>query len=317
MGMVRTPKAATDPYSQGDALRVPDECGQSWQAALSALRCRRGSFGDSSERSNVEVYLINLDRSVDRLARFERLSTANSFTFIRISAVDGRALTEKDLAVYRSTNPKFYPLGPGEIGCFLSHRKAWQAIAANDGAYGAVFEDDVHIGKGVAGLLSQSNWIPDGTDIVKLETTLRPVTLSLEADPPAVGTRQLRRLWSRHGGTAGYVISRACCRALLADSIVPSDPLDQYMFNPNSHVFGKLLTYQLDPAICIQDENLLGGSEAALKSTLHDERRLHKPKGIRKLLREASRPAIRLLERLRARGSDVISNRERKIVEFQ
>jgi glycosyl transferase, family 25 len=128
--------------------------------------------------------------------------------------------------------------------------------------------------------------------------------------------RYLRRLWSRHGGTAGYVVSRQCCVRLLADSRTVHDPLDQYLFNPVSHIFKHLRIMQLTPAVCVQDENLLGGSEHSLKSTLHDERNLNKPKGIKKIMREITRPLARLNERLKAGNMGLRRGLERVIVDF-
>ena len=66
-----------------------------------------------------------------------------------LPAVDGRALTAQQTnTVYvRCLHKPMYPfvLGPGEIGCFLSHRKAWQEISQRKLDAGLVLEDDVSI----------------------------------------------------------------------------------------------------------------------------------------------------------------------------
>jgi glycosyl transferase, family 25 len=264
----------------------------------------------------MSIFLINLDRSHERLARFQSLASTVGFEFIRIPAVDGRALNDAELARFRNPDPRFYQLGPGEIGCFLSHRRAWEKIIESGLEWGTVFEDDVHIGADALSILRDLSWIPDDADLVKLETTLRPVTLSKELQGTPAKNRYLRRLWSRHGGTAGYVISRQCCIRLLADSRTVHDPLDQYMFNPVSQIFKHLHILQLAPALCVQDENYLGGSEHSLKSTLHDERSLNKPKGLKKLLREITRPLTRLNERFSAGNLGFWRGTERVIVGF-
>jgi glycosyl transferase, family 25 len=264
----------------------------------------------------MSIFLINLDRSHERLARFQTLASAAGFEFTRIAAVDGRMLSEQELSSFRNPDPKFYQLGPGEIGCFLSHRRAWEEIVASGLKWGTVFEDDVHIGADAANILRDFSWIPVDADIVKLETTLRPVTLSIESRAAPGNGRNLQRLWSRHGGTAGYVISRQCCVRLLADSQKPHDPLDQYMFNPVSSIFKHLHILQLSPALCVQDENYLGGSENSLKSTLHDERNLNKPKGLKKIMREIIRPVARFRERVRAGDLLLRRGRAREVVGF-
>ena len=65
-------------------------------------------------------------------------------------AVDGRAMSaaERDQVAQEHLLNPAYPFGlmPSEIGCFLSHRGAWQAIAQADAPYGLVAEDDVATG---------------------------------------------------------------------------------------------------------------------------------------------------------------------------
>lgn len=94
----------------------------------------------------VKVYLINLDRSSDRLARCAPLLDRLGLPWERVPAVDGRALPPEVLA---RLNPHpaphgewFRPLTPGEIGCFLSHLRCWELIQAQGPEVGIVLEDD-------------------------------------------------------------------------------------------------------------------------------------------------------------------------------
>jgi len=85
------------------------------------------------------AYLINLDRSADRLARFhERNKHLANVT--RIAAVDGGGASRADLesAGYISHDLAYKP---GVLGCALSHIKLWEKAAAEDCAI-TVFEDD-------------------------------------------------------------------------------------------------------------------------------------------------------------------------------
>jgi glycosyl transferase family 25 len=64
--------------------------------------------------------------------------------------VDGKTLSEDDdlVKAYDSTlNQKEYykPLTNGEIGCFLSHRRAWQYILDNQLPYAVILEDDFEV----------------------------------------------------------------------------------------------------------------------------------------------------------------------------
>lgn len=38
-------------------------------------------------------------------------------------------------------------LSPGEVGCFLSHRKAWEIISKGEEKFGLVLEDDAVFGE--------------------------------------------------------------------------------------------------------------------------------------------------------------------------
>lgn len=91
-------------------------------------------------------YLINLDGSEQRLTQSSQRLAEQGIEFERISAVLGKALTEQERLEHYSPelNRKqyYYPLSPAQIGCYLSHRKAWQKIAESDEPFGIVLEDD-------------------------------------------------------------------------------------------------------------------------------------------------------------------------------
>jgi len=88
--------------------------------------------------------IIHLRRATDRAEQVQRLVQNAPCPAKVIDAVDGQA-QPADVALY-SPSPLHAPrypfaLGPGEIACFLSHRKAWSAIATH-GAPGIIYEDD-------------------------------------------------------------------------------------------------------------------------------------------------------------------------------
>lgn len=119
---------------------------------------------------NFDVYLINLERNADRLEFFIEQYMKSDLRykqFQRINAVDGSALSIKehisDVAFkeimqiektgYRT---KHYQLTRGAIGCYLSHLKAYELIAAaSDKEYGFIFEDDAIIDPALLGKLNK------------------------------------------------------------------------------------------------------------------------------------------------------------------
>jgi GR25 family glycosyltransferase involved in LPS biosynthesis len=84
-------------------------------------------------------YVINLDRSPERLVQFRRFNR-DVEDAARFPAVDGLSLDRHALAAsgYIDTH---LPWGPGTIGCAMSHVMLWELAAEGNGA--TIFEDDV------------------------------------------------------------------------------------------------------------------------------------------------------------------------------
>lgn len=106
----------------------------------------------------MRVFVINLARSVERRrkmqSQFERLSLPFEF----INAVDGRGLSNSEIAaVYSKWRARLCHgrgLSRGEIGCTLSHIKFWRRVVAENSS-GFVFEDDVQLGPDVKCALNE------------------------------------------------------------------------------------------------------------------------------------------------------------------
>jgi glycosyl transferase family 25 len=92
------------------------------------------------------VFLINLDRSPERLQRCEQVLQAMGVAWERVSGVDGGTLSAGELARLNPHPPAhsrwYRALTPGEIGCFLSHLKCWRLIAERRLACALILEDD-------------------------------------------------------------------------------------------------------------------------------------------------------------------------------
>jgi GR25 family glycosyltransferase involved in LPS biosynthesis len=91
-----------------------------------------------------QIFLINLDRSSDRLAAFQdRNPHMRSIT--RFSAVDGSMLDRAELI--RSgyiTDDLHYK--PGTLGCALSHIRLWELVVRENRSV-TIFEDDIVISR--------------------------------------------------------------------------------------------------------------------------------------------------------------------------
>lgn len=117
------------------------------------------------------VFVINLDKSPERMARIAKRLNELFIPFERISGVYGAELSQEEIAQYYcpKLNKKNYrrPLGLGEIGCYISHIKAWQTIIDRKLPCGLILEDDIVIEEGLADLAKELGRLPDTFDIVK------------------------------------------------------------------------------------------------------------------------------------------------------
>lgn len=171
------------------------------------------------------IYVINLDREVERMGLLARNLQANGLSFIRVSAVLGKELPDwerlVDARLYASRNRLVMPR-PGEVGCFLSHLKAMEEFLLTDAAWCVILEDDVEILPGFAEVLDAlgrtDNW-----DMVKL--------FNFHGGMPvrkcALGSRHdLVVHLTRTTSAAAYAVNRRAAETLLKTMLPITEQLD-------------------------------------------------------------------------------------------
>lgn len=118
------------------------------------------------------IFVINLARSPNRWARVTAQLANCGLGCIRIEAVDATLLTPEELSAASppALNRALYhkELTPGEIACYLSHRRAWQEIVARGLGGAIVLEDDVLLGRDFTTALAELERIPLDWDVIKL-----------------------------------------------------------------------------------------------------------------------------------------------------
>lgn len=174
------------------------------------------------------IHVINLDRVPSRLAECRaRLGTAG-LAFRRIEAIDGRLLAGDALRQASAPRPRFakQAVTPGEIACFLSHRKAWAEIALGDAPAAIVLEDDFVLEPNAAHILERLSQLPRDWDMLKLYCD-RPRPM-IETAPISegyrIGTPDVLPLT-----TVAYAITRAAARALSAEPPAIGRPIDLHL----------------------------------------------------------------------------------------
>lgn len=98
---------------------------------------------------NIKAFIIHLTRATDRKPQVEKLIHELPVKTEVIDAVDSRTLSDAEIKrVYRRKlhAPRYpFELSKNEIACFLSHRKAWQAIVDQRLEAGFIIEDDIEL----------------------------------------------------------------------------------------------------------------------------------------------------------------------------
>ncbi|QNH34548.1 glycosyltransferase family 25 protein [Aminobacter sp. MDW-2] len=175
---------------------------------------------------HIPIFLINLDRSKDRLAAVTASAHEYGLQITRIAAADGRALDEQQLRTL--DEPKFHEMcGKGvllpELGCYISHLQALKQIAEGTAEMGVVLEDDVRFTPDFAPMLDRLSRV-GGWDVVKL---INHRTVGFVRHLKLTDTYSLGRcLHGSMGSAAAYVVRRDAARKLLVAMEKMSLPYD-------------------------------------------------------------------------------------------
>ncbi len=249
---------------------------------------------------NMRLLVINLERSLERRKWITDSFAAQTLVPEFVSAIDANAMEPGDIDAWNESSDG-PPMMAAEIAVFKSHRKCWDAAASGDDEYVCIFEDDVHLSSDAHLFLKDGSWIPDGADIIKIETFRNSVHCSRPPLQPVHG-HQLLRLHTLHWGAAGYIISRSCAARLFELSKTRLYAADEFLFSPTFSIFRDLDLYQVSPALCIQDMQLeeinRAGNLQSVKGVRDDHHLMQQPqapvRGWKKARREIERPFRKL-----------------------
>jgi GR25 family glycosyltransferase involved in LPS biosynthesis len=113
---------------------------------------------------NLRAYLINLDRSPDRLMRFVSDNAMPGLELVRMPGVEGQSLDRQDLVRRNLIAPDLL-YSNNSVGCSLSHINCWLQIIA-DGKPAVVCEDDALLRKDFVEIHKQFAETVAASDIV-------------------------------------------------------------------------------------------------------------------------------------------------------
>ncbi|EEZ33924.1 glycosyl transferase family protein [Brucella sp. NF 2653] len=241
----------------------------------------------------MKCYLINLDRAPERLARMTAILESFDIPFERVPATDAKQHTFNERAVSSKTPSGQPALVGGDIACGFSHVECLTRIVEGSDQYAAILEDDLHLASDIKSYLNSAEWIPEGSDIIKLETFDEPTLLGPSIKKMPVG-RIIAPLLKGHFGAVLYIISRDAARRILQEFDPEVEYIDVYLFET---ILERYRVYQVSPAPAIQDN--IGGFKSAtfLTSGIAPDRRdqhVVKYRGWAKTKRETKRVFSRI-----------------------
>jgi len=181
----------------------------------------------------VDVYVINMAKDVVKRQHMSVVcSGLQNVSFI--DAVVGADLSKEEIErVYiesEAIDAIGRPLSRGEIGCFLSHKKAYINLLSGSEDAALVLEDDVQLSVGIVSIISEvveiKNW-----DIILLghhgrSSRSTNTLVGLWGRKRLSNGRQLARPCERVMGTYGYVVSRQGAAKMLASMARIARPID-------------------------------------------------------------------------------------------
>src|SRR5689334_18487862 len=101
-----------------------------------------------SKLPSIPAYVINLDGAAKRWRHVQKIFAEAGISFSRVPAIDGKTL-KLEPSIYSEHWYRFRhgrETNPSEVGCYLSHLKAWQWFLETNSELGLICEDDISFG---------------------------------------------------------------------------------------------------------------------------------------------------------------------------
>ncbi len=205
------------------------------------------------------IFIINLDRRVDRWQVISEDIERLGLTATRIPGVEAATLAEFDEQERKDSKPPTLPpINLGSAACMIGHIKALNGFLKTDSPAALILEDDAELALDTPSLMQSTDWWPDGSMVIRLEDGRRHRRLLRRVCGKTPGGRDLRRLEKFSPGSAAYLVNREGARLLLEAFKAPTWTVDHTIFDLQvSRTARRLLTCQIVPAMARQrrDDN--------------------------------------------------------------
>lgn len=163
----------------------------------------------------LRVFLINLDRSPDRLAFMRAEANRIGLHFERIPGVNGTDVPDELKPQFLNPDGSIIgQISAGDVGCYAGHLTAHQHILREDLPYALILEDDVRLERDVLEAAHAAiAKAPPGWDYIHLSGRLKNPVLSVSTLPNG---RHLVRHLRIPLNMGGYLMSRSGAEKFLA-----------------------------------------------------------------------------------------------------
>lgn len=238
----------------------------------------------------MQIFVINLDQSTERLRHMQHALGELNLPFERIAAVDGQFIPEVERRAFAAARRPYFPWTPRVIGCVLSHAEAWRRASGRPDQWTVILEDDVRLSPSLPGFLSLLDSLPFEINACRFESCRhRPVWLGAEV--ARLGNAGVYRLGSKVGGSAGYAIRGRGAAALLGSLTKISRPVDEIFTPKRARKLG-LVVAQTMPALAEQTLDDTSTIFPERRARRRAQPKLSRPVKIHRALRRAFRHSV-------------------------
>jgi glycosyl transferase family 25 len=216
-----------------------------------------------------DVYLINLDRDLERLEYVGGQLKSLGVAFKRVPAIHGLAMPEWLKPYFLNADGSVASqLMPGEVGCYASHLLVMRMIIES-GKPGIVLEDDLRLATNFREVVTAAiDALPSDLDMLKLTLPGKRRHFPVRT---LGGDRRIVKFGKVPVGTGAYLITPAGAHRFLTYRSARSIPIDQELRRP---WLCPLKLYGLMPAPAEQNvlPSTISTFGARLKMTHHERR---------------------------------------------
>lgn len=214
----------------------------------------------------MRIIVINLDTDTDRRRQVEARLRELGLSHERLPAVDGNLLTQQHEALVdrqAQTALGDRGIGPGYIGCWLSHRHAHRMIIENNDDMALILEDDIKIQDELPEVLNKIEH--DGAEKFEVLKLGRLSPRKKYTPVKNIGNHHTMGLVKfRDGGTQAYIITREAAKRFIKRVPRMVHTFDNALCRYWEH---GITTFSLDPPVVFHADDgkssihIRGGSD--------------------------------------------------------